>query len=306
MENNENYQAENQPVEQPVQQPAEQPAAQVAEQAKQVADQAKQVATEVAGKAKNVFSDVVAKLKALPKIVFIAAAAAIVVLIAGIVIFGAVTNTYKTPINEAISYMNAKKATAKIDGLPDLLNGFLESEADNVLKTFKKTELYKDNKDDLIQELEDLIDDTEDVYGKNYKYSYKVEEKEKLEKEDLKDFRDQLKDLKDELGKALEETEDWDSDDWEDMAEELGVSKTDAKNLVKSLEKVHKALKSIKVTNGYELSIVQYLNGSELDEAEETELEIRVYKVNGRWVSMDTLGMALAPMIQVAMGAIMG
>ena len=40
---------------------------------------------------------------------------------------------------------------------------------------------------------------------------------------------------------------------------------------------------------GYELTVTVTLSGSELDEPEEDEITMTVYKVNGRWVSEDAL-----------------
>ena len=78
-----------------------------------------------------------------------------------------------------------------------------------------------------------------DEYGKNYKYTYKITYKEKLEKDDLKEFRDELRDAAKSLEGVVELTEDYDSDDWEDMADEMGFDgeKSKAKKFIKSMEK---------------------------------------------------------------------
>lgn len=296
-----------QPIQEPIQEPVQTPVQEAAQEPAKKLDlqTVQQTAEKIVKQVSTTAVDIWKKLMALPKAILIGAVAAVLVLAIGVpLLVNGLTNTYKTPVNLAISYMNSKNANAKIDDIVKLLNGFCESEAKSLLKTFKKTDVYDENKDDLIQALEDGIEDMEDEYGKNFKYSYKVEEKDKLEKEDLKEFREELKNLRDQLGDLLDETEDWDSDDWEDLADEMGVSKAQAKNMVADLEKLHKSLKSIKVTNGYELSVVVALNGSELDEPEEEDMEFRVYKVNGRWVSMDTLQLALMSVISSAMSAI--
>ena len=83
----------------------------------------------------------------------------------------------------------------------------------------------------------------------------------------------------------LEKYEDLDSDDYEDIADELGISKSQAKKVVKIAKSVGKKLKKAKVTKGYELEVVRILKGSELDEPEESDSTVYVYKVNGRWIS---------------------
>ena len=306
MENNENYQPENnyqatddvQPEEVCQIEPADQAPVEAAPEKKSV----KQIAEQVIQQAMQVLTAVLEKLKTVNKTVLIAAAAAVLVLVIGVpLLVGALTNTYKTPLNLTVSYMNNKKASAKIDGVVDLLNGLCESEAKALLKVVKKTDAYEDIEAELIESFEDQIEDMEDEYGKNYKYSYKVESKDKLEKEDLREFRDQLKSLKEQLDELVDEADDFDSDDWEDLADDLGMTKAEAKKLVAALEDVCKELKTIKVTAGYEVEIVMSLNGSELDEPEEEEMEIKVYKVNGRWVSMDALYPALGTIMAGAL-----
>ena len=102
--------------------------------------------------------------------------------------------------------------------------------------------------------------------------------------EDLREFRDTIKNYASSLESMVEQTEDYDSDEWEDMADAIGLTKSQAKDLVKAMKELQKELKSVKVEKGYELQIKITLKGSELEEPEEEEMELRVYKVNGKWI----------------------
>lgn len=210
----------------------------------------------------------------------ILAAVAVVAVVAIIVVLSLLGNTYKTPLKAAEKLLNMKSVEKIINNVPSVLNGFGEKEAKTIIKIAKKSEQYEDLIEDAEDSYADTVEDMKDEYGKNYKITLKVDEKEKLEKDDLKEFRNQLRDVA-EYGEMLD---DLDSDDYEDLADELGVKKSDIKKAVEELKNFCKDCKSAKVTAGYELSVIMSLNGSELDEPEETDMTIRVFKVDGRWV----------------------
>ena len=220
------------------------------------------------------------KIKAIPRKVWIFAGAGVLALIAVIVALSLLGNTYKTPIQAAEKLLNTKSVTKIIDNAPSVLNGFGESEAKKIINILKKSDQYDDAIEDAEDAYAEMIETMQDEYGKNYKISIKIDNKEKLEKEDLKDFRDQLRNVAD-MGEELDEMG---TDEYEDMADSLGISKSQAKDLTKAAESFCKKCKSAKVTAGYELDLIVPLNGSELDEPEEQEMTVRVFKVDGKWV----------------------
>ncbi len=221
------------------------------------------------------------------KLVAILAGAA-VTLIALIVILASIfTNTYKTPLNLMADRANEKKASKILDAEIDTLNGLCEKEYKALMKLMQKSDDY--DEEEIEEGYEEDIDAMKDEYGKNYKYSYKIEDKDKIDKDELKELRSEIKSLAKEIKSVLDEMEDYDSDEWEDLADELGLKKSQAKKLEDILEDVYKELKSVKVTKGFELTVKTTLKGSELDEPEEDEVTICVYKINGRWVSEEAL-----------------
>ena len=217
--------------------------------------------------------------------------AVIIVISALFAVVGALTNTYKTPIKTMQKYANAKKYYSDFDEQLDKLNGFAEKEYKALFKVYKSTEDYKENLEDAKEDFKDYIDDKKDEYGKNYKYTYKIVEKEKLEREDIKEFRESLRSMADSLESQIDRTDDYDTDDWEELADDMGLdgNKKKAKAYISALKNLRKVYKSAKVTAGYELTIEKKLTGSELDEPEEEEIEIKVFKVNGRWVAENSI-----------------
>lgn len=233
--------------------------------------------------------NILEKIKALPKVIWIAAAAVVVVIIAAVILFNVLTNTYKTPVSIMEDVANTQKITDYGKYLSQQLNGFAEDEYNAIMKILMKSEDVKDSFDDMLDNFNDSIEDKKDEYGDDYKYTYEIIEKEEMEKEDRREMRDDIKDMADDIDELIDETKDYDSDDWEDLADESGLTKAQCKDLVKALEALKKALKNPEVDEGYVLTVKVTLTGSELDEPEEEEIEVPVYKINGRWVSENAL-----------------
>lgn len=214
----------------------------------------------------------------------ISAAVAIAATVLVLVLF--VFNTYKTPIKLIEKQANAKKASAVLDGRVKALNGFCEDEYKEILKIMKKS----DNYEDILESCEEEIEYMQDEYGENFKVKYKITDKEKLDKDELREVRDEIR----ERGEMrLDDFEDLDDEDYEEGAEALGITKSQAKKYAKALESVAKTLKKAKVTEGYVLTVSVTITGSGLDEPEEEEYEVEVYKIDGRWVSSSALSMLI-------------
>lgn len=245
----------------------------------------------VTEKAKNIFGKVIDALKVNPKKMAIICGSvllAVIIVVSSLFIgINAATNNYKTPIKIMEKYANSKKYYSQTDLSLDLLNGFCEKETKKLYSLLEDSEDYQDSLEDGKDDFEDRIDALKDEYGKNYKYRYSIIDKEKLDKDELKEIRDSLRNTADSLEDTIEETEDFDSDDWEDYADDMGFdgNKSKAKSAISILKSMRKKYKSAKVTAGYRLTIVQKITGSELDEPEEREYEIVVYKVDGRWTT---------------------
>lgn len=262
-------------------------------------------AANIVDKVKAAVTGIVSKVKADPKGFGVKLGAivlaAVIAIVAVFVVIGNVTNNYKTPIKVMQKYDNKKTYYDESETMVAMLNGFCEKEIKAYVKLMKSSEDYKDELADAKEDFKDTIADLKDEYGNNYKYTYKVVEKEKIDKDDLKDVRDNLRDLADKYEDALDALDEYESEDWEELADQMGLdgNKSKAKKIKDIMKGIRKELKGAKVSAGYELEVVKTLKGSELDEPIETEMTIKVYKVNGRWVSDNALSI-------VAMFAYMG
>lgn len=221
------------------------------------------------------------KSKKLPVIIGTAVGAVAVIVLAIVLICSLFCNSYKTPIKTAEKILNTKKNFDVEDMAMDLLNGYAKKDVKNILKILKKSDVYTDAIDEIEEKLDDVVEMAEDKFGKNYKISLKITDKHKLDEDDWEEFEEWVN----KIGKELKnEIKKMDSDDIEEMADELDISKSDAKKLNKSVKNVASSLSKAKVTKGYELEIAIKITGKELDDPMEHEIEIEVYKVDGKWI----------------------
>ena len=106
-----------------------------------------------------------------------------------------------------------------------------------------------------------------------------------LTKKDLRTARAALQDYVYEIEAIVDETEEFTASDWGEAAEEIGLLKAEFKELIKAFSELAKEYGRIEVSKGYEVSVLITTSGSELEEPKEDEVEIKVFKVNGRWIS---------------------
>lgn len=227
--------------------------------------------------------------KANPMGKIIAAVVAIAAIIGVILLIGLFTNTANKALKLQFAYKNAKTLSQNQKTSAARLNGLCENDYKQIMNLATKSENY--DKEDEEDSYEESVEMMNDEYGKNWKYSYKLEDKDEVKKDDLKSFKKRIK----ETAKAADEIlDDISSGDYDDIADELGISKSQAKKLVKHLKNIAKKLKDVKVTKGYEMEVTETIKGKdEEDDSDETYI---VYKVNGRWVSSNAVN-ALASIL---------
>ena len=235
-----------------------------------------------------------ALIKRLGKKAWIILAAAAIVVAGAVVLLCSLQNTYKTPLNLMEKYLNSRKTPETFREYTYLLNGFAEDELKAVFEAFEDSDYYEENLEKAQDAFEENVETNEFTYGSNYKYSFVIEDKVELEKSELREMREYFRNAADELEELVEESEEWDSDEWEEVAEEGGLTKSQFKKAVKALEKVGKLWRSAEVTKGYELTVLARIEGRELDEPEENETTLYVYKVNGRWICTESFYTALS------------
>ena len=203
------------------------------------------------------------------------------------------TNTYKTPLDRYMDYLNSRDYSVDIEAA--MLNGFIEEEFNLFGICMKLSEDYSETRED---EFEQMVRNFEKTYGKDYKFYYKIDGKSKLERQELKEFEDELKDTAAFIKEGLTELYDQEylmehyglnADKLEDFADAKGMTLLQAKLYIGALQNLRKEFKNIEVTEGYELTVIIIVTGSKLDEPREYEMTKYVYKVDGRWICPEFL-----------------
>lgn len=220
------------------------------------------------------------------KIILIAAivlAVAAVVALLCVLLLGGSKNT---PLKMLEKYANAKEV--KIETVvKDMVGGIEGNSAAKLVRLAAKGDEFKDRFEDIEEAAADAWEDNADEYGKNFKISYKndKEVEEKLDRDELKEFKADLKELGEDyaaLGKALGKLK---SSDLKDLAEDLDMDVKDLKECIECLKTIGQKLKGADVSEGYAQEYLITITGSELDDPEEDDGELKVLKINGKWVS---------------------
>ena len=235
------------------------------------------------------------KLKKLSWKAWLIIAVLVAILISGgHFLYDRLTNTYATPLDRYMDYMNSRDYS--MDAEIAMLNGFAEDEFNLLSICMQSSGNYLEKREN---EFEATVNRLEDTCGKDYKFYYRIDRKSKLERDEINDFEDGLKYaaaiIKESLmrfhdSELLLEPYDLNEDKLELFAVANDMSIFQAKLYISALKSLRKELKSVEVTEGYELTVTIILKGSKLDEPKEFEpTKYVVYKVNGRWICPEFL-----------------
>lgn len=196
-------------------------------------------------------------------------------------------NNYKAPVKILEEQANSQKYKSQYTIIAEQLNGFCEKEFNQIVKMFEKTEEYKDELFTEKTEFEAELVNKQEEFGKNFKYKYSVAEKIDVEQEDIDSVQSTIR----EYGAVFlenyeQEIAKYSTEQWQELADELDVSSPDeAKKLMGIMKEIAQKLKTVKITDAYELKIDVELTGSKIDTPEVDSITISVYKVNGRWIN---------------------
>lgn len=203
------------------------------------------------------------------KNIIIIGGVALVVLV--LIIFGVSSaNAWKKPIKNQVSMMNKRATSVKTilnatDYAPvtnDFYNAYYEMYADYC--DMDLDEYYEDKADDI----EDAYDYMDDQYGDDWKVTYKIKKKEKLDDDEIDDLQEDWE----YFVENYENVDDWYGDDADD-------------DLIEAVEKQVEKLDKKKITKGYKVKVRIKIEGE--DDSDSETVEMYVVKLGGKWVSPD-------------------
>lgn len=209
--------------------------------------------------------------------IIVVAVVALLVIFLGVKLFG---SNYKTPLKKAVKAVN--RQTTDITDYMGALPKFVKSAYKDGISLVG--DLDKDAKKEAEAQIKDTLNDfyesLEDEYGKNVKLSFKVKEKEKLDKDELKDIQSSysgIVDMFETLGMDLT-----DKDTYTELLEDSDLSKSDIKKVANFGKSLAKDLKNVKISDGYLLTVDITIKGKD-DKDTLEDVELYVVKMNGKW-----------------------
>lgn len=227
-----------------------------------------------------------AKLKEKKNLLIGVGAALAVVILAIILLPRLFGGSYKTPVSQMISMRNSKKFDME-EQFVNSMGGYGKSELKKIYKILSSSDNFKDYLEDAEESFEDSRDEMKDEFGKNWKLSYKIEDKDKLDKDDLKDIKNSIKSTANGLIDWADQILDMDNSDLKDTADDMGLKKDDLKKMAEIAKDLGKKLKKAKVSNGYDLDVNIRIKGS--DDEDDHDAELTVVKVDGKWVYLNSI-----------------
>ncbi len=202
------------------------------------------------------------------------AAAAVVVVLAVLIVSLMGSGSYKTPIKTLVKLINKQSTDAF--AYQELMDPIITDYTRNLYNILKKNDDVKENFSDMKSNLADFY---EDIDGFKITKCDFVAAKE-MKSKDLREIQKSINN--DYIDDMIEEIDELDKGDYEDMADDLDISVGDAKKVAKATKSYLQALRKVKVTKGYEVTIRIY--GKYQGDTDKTDkMDVQVIKVNGKW-----------------------
>lgn len=259
-------------------------------------------------------------LTVVPKKILICAVAGVLFVLFAFWGYAYTTNNYMTPIRQAEKLANLSSYDLEKAGM-DALNKVGIKQWKKILDIMHNSDAYWDTMKEAGKLIERNYEYNLDTYGEDYKLQLREIEKLELTKYELRDYRRTLQNHLNDIEDMVDSAEEFTSEDWRDFAEELDLTKRDAKRLVAEYGELLDDLGRLQVTEGYEVVLERVITGEFVEDSEEettaaqteettvtanTEeaeeapeyetVTIVVLKVNGRWVQYANFAAAYAPL----------
>lgn len=202
----------------------------------------------------------------------------------GVAVFLTMANGYKKPITGLTTAVN-KKETNVDNIVKAALPKFVSSSYAKAVKILKSSDSFSDIYDDASDSLENLYEDLDSQYGDGWKVKFDTTDREKMDAERLEDVEGAYESLYSRYFKGmLEEFDEYDKYDYEDVGDQLGISSSKAKDLIKVVKGLMKEFEDVKVKEGYLLKgrlVITDANGETLYKSE--KMTVQVVRLNGDW-----------------------
>lgn len=145
------------------------------------------------------------------------------------------------------------------------------------------------------KEYNKMVDANKAAFGDDYKVSYRIITEEPLDKAAVEAFQSKLDDMAESMEFSIDAMKGFDEEKWEEVGQIWGLSAEDTKAFLQVTEDACAKLKTLQVTEGYWLDVRFLATGSKsAGQQSMVSEEVRVFKVNGKWICGDSVNPLLA------------
>lgn len=211
---------------------------------------------------------------------------ALVVIILSVIIgfsTAAAINAYKAPLKELVKIVNEGESDLEKISKALLPKG-ISTNLNKAYKDLNDSTPFAELEDNICDSIESIYDSLTTTCGDDYKMSFKASDKQKLTEDELSDISEKYAALySNTFTPIIENWDSFDKYDYEDLANSLEISSSDAKNFVSHLTQAMNEFKSPKITNGYSVKIKFTVQGNE-DKVSSDRYSINIIKFNNKWI----------------------
>ena len=189
---------------------------------------------------------------------------------------------YAVALDQYLAVKSAKTFRQYIAAAEKSSNALLDADIKALYAVFLCSDTYLPVEE---KDYSRIVDTYKASFGEDYTVSYRVVTEEVLDKAALETFQGDLNVMAEAIQYSIDAMKGFDDAKWAEVGQMWGLSAEDAKGFQKVAEDACAKLKTLQVTEGYWLDVRFFATGSKTDGAKAmVSEEIRVYKVNGKWM----------------------
>lgn len=203
-----------------------------------------------------------------------------------VALIGECNNYYKTPIKYSAKISNQEIYDIEKVSV-QAWNGLATKELRQILCIMHNSDAYQEILEHAEYQLQREYNERMETYGENYEVTVKEVYRYPLSVYELREYRREIREIISEIGYLVDSSEEFKSVDWRELADELELTKDEAKELIAVYGELVNKMEPVQVTEGYEVYLEKTVTGDLLKEPEVSEQTVTVVKLNGRWILLD-------------------
>ena len=196
------------------------------------------------------------------------------------------TNYYKTPIKYSVKISNQEIYDIEEVSIK-AWNGLATKELWQILQIMHNSDAYQELLENAQHWIQRDYADRITTYGESYELTVQELYRRPLLVQELRETRREIRGIISEIGYLVDQSEEFKSADWRELADGLELTKDEAQKLIEVYSDLVNKMEPVQVTEGYVVTLERTITGDLLEKPEVFQQDITVIKLNGRWVLLD-------------------